>query len=536
MQKHIVDDGLKMSGEGDRLLFLLKHEFRLWDRSSESIRSLWTLLDLYAVLPLSLLFGGLTAWVLKTFQVPQIHFSADSPPDNILFYAGAIVYAALFCPLLGGFLKREQETIEKQTQNWLCSSPLTNRIMFASTVLSAILTTSITANVLGLIISIPLAIFYQSPRFWMGMHLTLTAWIAISISLSFWGLYLSLKWENNGFWKFIIKTNSFVLFGIYLLISGVLFGIGDRFFDSEKIIQIIAKQFERGHILYSDSWLWFPVRAVFLDPLSIAAWAIAGIGLTGLTIQTLHHPLSIAPHSTLSTQKQVTSATETPRQFQENIFYLLAFREWKRLMGQSIFWQVFLTLIIDILILNPSWTSLTSISWDLAALSVYIPAMNAAILAHSCFADDPIKDLLVCSPVNIKKLKFYKLLTVLISASIPLVPHIIAVGIFGKPWVLIAALGFATTISHTFLRAWNASASIPKSFPFLLGDGDLSLWGCRDEDLTLFEGLSFMFWGFIAGLLLIGQITLGLFCLGGEGFILFFAYRRNRLLGDSWSV
>jgi hypothetical protein len=519
---------------GDRLLFLLKHEFRLWDRSPESIRSLWRLLELYAVLPLSLLFGGLIAWVLKTFQQPQIHFSADSPPDNVLLYAGVIVYAALFCPLLGGFLKRDQETVEKQIQNWLCSSPLTNRIMFASTVLSPILTTSITANILSLIISIPLAIFYQSPRFWMGIHLTLTAWITFSISLSFWGLYLSLKWKNNGFWKFLIKTNSFIFFGIYLLISGMFLGIGDRFFDSEKIIQIIVEQFNRGQILYRDSWLWFPVRAVFLDPLSSAAWVIAGIGLTGLTIQALHHPLLIAPHSTLSTQTQVTSATETPRQFQENIFYLLAFREWKRLMGKSIFWQVFLILILDILILNPSWTSPNSISWDLAALSVYIPAMNSAILAHSCFADDPIKDLLISSPVNIKKLKFHKLLTVLISASIPLVPHIIAVGILGKPWVLIAALGFATTISHTFLRAWNACRGKPQSF--LRGDGDFSLWGCRDEDLTLFEGLSFVFWGFIAGLLLMGQIPLGLFCLGGEGFILFFAYRRNRLLGDSWSV
>jgi hypothetical protein len=519
---------------GDRLLFLLKHEFRLWDRSPESIRSLWTLLDLYTILPLSLLFGGLIAWGLKTFQQPQIHFSADSPPENVLLYAGVIVYAALFCPLLGGFLKREQETVEKQIQNWLCSSPLTNRIMFASTVLSPILTTSITANILGLIISIPLAIFYQSPRFWMGMHLTLTAWITISISLSFWGLYLSLKWENNRFWKFLAKINSSIFFGIYLLIGGLTFGIGDRFFDSGQIIQIIQKQFEPGHILYSNSWLWFPVRAVFLDPLSSATWAIAGIGLTGLTIQALHHPLSISQNSTLSTQTQATTATATPRLFQENIFYLLAFRDWKRLMSQSISWQVFLILILDLLILNPSWSSPTSISDNLAALSVYIPAVNAAILAHICFAVDPIKDLLISSPINIKKLKFHKLLMVLISASISLVPHIIAVGIFGKPWVLIAALGFATTISHTFLRAWNACGGNPKSS--LLGEGDISAWGCRDEDLTLFECLSFVFWGFIAGLLLKGQIPLGLFCLGGEGFILFLAYRRNRLLGDSWSI
>ena len=65
---------------GDRLLFLLRHEFRLWHRSPQSIRAVWPFYRVIWGLFLGVLLGVLVGAELNHFQLPQLHFSADSPP------------------------------------------------------------------------------------------------------------------------------------------------------------------------------------------------------------------------------------------------------------------------------------------------------------------------------------------------------------------------------------------------------------------------------------------------------------------------
>jgi hypothetical protein len=114
-----------------------------------------------------------------------------------------------------------------------------------------------------------------------------------------------------------------------------------------------------------------------------------------------------------------------------------------------------------------------------------------------------------------------------------LLPIIITVCILGKPWALIAALGFAATTSHGFLRAWNACPV--KVVEGLSNYNGIDEPGCRDYPLMWLEVLSFLFWLIISILLLTGNIWSGCFFVLLEGYIFYRAYRRNQRLGDSWS-
>lgn len=514
----------------ERLWFLLKHEFRLWHRGPQGLPAQW---PIYAFMAGTMLLSALFMWALNHFQI--FHLSADSPPDEALWIAGSIVNAFLFVTLIGFFADKRYRKLEQQTRNWLHSTPLPSRISFASKVLQPILTASATSgNLILLTYSVPLAIFFQSPRLFFGIHLTATTFSMVAVSLDFWSLYAAVKWGNSILWKILQKAYVLFIVGLCLFLVGMEFGFGG-IFPSADLQQIVIEQSKRGNILGSDSWLWFPARAVFLDPLPTALWVAAGIGLTWLTIQVLHRPLSFDLQSTLSSQKQITSTAKTPQQFQGNLLYLLALRDWKRLIGSYGLLSILLMLVSYGALFYLPGKDLFDNAIKLAISGVIVPAFAASLLTHSGFADDPMKDLLRASPISISKAKTYKLLAALIPVWIALLPFIITVGILGKPWASIAALGFAATTSHAFLRAWNACPIKSTEISDIFSFSDLDA-GCRDRTLSRIEGLSSFFWFIIPMFLLIGQIPGGLFFLIFEGLILFCAYRRNQKLGDSWSV
>jgi ABC-2 type transport system permease protein len=514
----------------ERLWFLLRHEFRLWHRGPQGLPAQW---PLYAFMAGTMLLSALFMWALNRFQF--VSFSANSPPDGALWIAGSFVNASLFFGLIGTFLVRQRATVEQQMRNWLHSTPLPSRISFASAVLHPILTSAVSGNIFLLIYSIPLAVIFLSPRLFAGIHLTATALVMVSVSLGFWGLHASVRWGDSILWKMLQKACYFSLVGLYLCIFGLPLGLGGRFLPSERVIEIVMEQAKRGNILGGDSWLWFPARAVFLDPLPSIIWMTVGVCMTWLTIQFLHRPLSFDLQSTLSPQKLVTSKINTPQQFQGNLLYLLVLRDWKRLMSGPGFLSVILMLASYVALFYLPGKTLVDNAVNLAISGVIVPALASSLLTHSGFADDPMKDLLRASPISISKAKTYKLLAALIPVWIALLPFVITVGILGKPWASIAALGFAATTSHAFLRAWNACPIKSTVISDIFSFSDLDA-GCRDRTLSRIEGLSSFLWFIIPMLLLAGQIPGGLFFLLFEGFILFCAYRRNQKLGDSWSV
>jgi hypothetical protein len=117
---------------------------------------------------------------------------------------------------------------------------------------------------------------------------------------------------------------------------------------------------------------------------------------------------------------------------------------------------------------------------------------------------------------------------------VSILPILIGLSIFSKPWVLVAVLALVATTSHAYLRDWNACPV--KSTEVFSMDSDLDALGCRDLALLWIEAFSFLLWLIIPIFFLTNLIAVGMFFLSLEGYILFCAYRRNRQLGDSWSV
>jgi hypothetical protein len=487
---------------------------------------------------LGVLLGVLIGAALNHFQLPNLHFSEDSPPDNVLWYAGGMIYWFLLLGLVGVLFARRRLTLEQQTRNWFLSSPLSSRLSFANSVLHPILTGSVGMNFFLLIYSVPLLIIYRSPRLAIGIHLTITALVMLSGSLSFWGLYVSLKWGDHWFLKLLRGAFGLSALGLVIFIFVLLLGIGDRFLSLERVIQIFTEQAKPGNLLGSDRWIWFPVRAVFLDPLSSLTWITTGIGLTGLTIQVLHRPLFNDLQAILNPPTPSAAVPKMPKQFQGHLLHLLVLRDWKCLIDKipSVSGILpFLILLVSYWICaSPPGILQVDHAVNLAVGSVLIPALNTSILTHYCIAEDPMQDVLRSSPINFAQAKAYKRLAALLPIWVSILPILIGLSIFSKPWVLVAVLALAATISHAYLRDWN-SCSVKPTEVFSM-DTDLDALGCRDGALLWIEAFSFLLWLIIAIFFLINLIAVGMFFLSLEGYILFCAYRRNRQLGDSWSV
>jgi ABC-2 type transport system permease protein len=515
----------------DRLLFLLKHEFRLWHRSPQSLSKL---LPLFGVMAVMELFGGFVLWALNHFQVPQTNFSADSPPDTALWIAGGIIYYFFYLALFGICFSKQQISTEPEIRNWLNSSPLSSRISSASIVVSQISTSSVSLNISLLMYSVPLIVIYQSPRFWLGMHLTMTAWATIWTNLVFWGVYAVSKRGDHSLWKIlkaIILSGPVIITIFFLVLPSSL---DKNFLSKERVVQIIIEQAKRGNLLGGDSWLWFPARAVFLDPLPSLIWIITGIGLTWLTFQALHRPLSTNLQATFKPPKAIASALKTPKHFKGDLLHLLILRDWKRIPELS--WVPFYSLCLASYWMCMNLAGIFQIDQavGLALGSVLFPALNTSLLTHYCIAEDPMQDVLRSSPINFAQAKAYKRLAGLLPIWVSILPILIGLSIFSKLWVLVAILALAATTSHTYLRDWN-SCPVKPTEVFSMNT-DLDTLGCRDLALIWIEAFSFLLWLIIAIFFLSNLIAVGMFFLSLEGYILFCAYRRNRQLGDSWSV
>jgi hypothetical protein len=288
MQKHIVDDLLKMSGgEGDRLLFLLKHEFRLWHRSPQGWytqgKSLFVSYAVFwfVVCPVM--------WAFNYSQISQIHFSAASPSAEAIWISGGIVGYALLMTLIILIFQKQPSAQAQPSIDWSFSSPQPSKIMFANATLHSILTTSISLHIGSLFLSLPLALLCHSFQLFVGIHLTMTGWSILGASINAWVQYFSKRYSTHKSWKLFRKIFIFITSGVALFLFGLPYGIGGSFISAQQGVAMYSQLIQQGHLLGSDSWIWIPGRTLFLDPLPSLFLIVGSLGLLWLTLQKLHH-------------------------------------------------------------------------------------------------------------------------------------------------------------------------------------------------------------------------------------------------------
>jgi hypothetical protein len=560
MQKRILDDGLKMGGgEGDRLLFLLKHEFRLWDRSPQGWHTQGkSLLVSHAVF---WFVGCPVLWAVNHFQLPQIHFSAASPSAEAIWTAGGIVGYALLMTLIILIFQKQPSAQAQPSIDWSFSSPQPSKIMFASATLHSILTTSISLHISSLFFSLPLSLLCYSFQLFVGIHLTMTGWSILAASLNAWSQYFSKQYSTHKSCKLFRKICIFITSGVALILFGLPYGIGGSFISAQQGVAMYSQLIQQGHLLGSDSWIWIPGRTLFLDPLPSLVLVVGALGLLWLTIQKLHHSYLKTLQPSVEAHKKPKVSIK-PIQFQPNLNHLLIVREWRNSRFSLA------NLILSMLFLSgfPCLIFLPFIIWKISSTGLAEPlalgfftglwyALMGSSYTYRVFELEDSYILLSSAPVSLSRVGWCKRLAVLILLWASSLPLVLLMAIAGQPWGWAALFVVAAPLCQVMLRSWNVVPVVAaplcqvmlRSWNVVPMPSYCAWYGlpyngqrCHDygrDPQVLFwcEMLSLCLWAAIPSLIFMGQTLWGLFTLGLEVGVMAIAYRRINKIGHVWS-
>jgi ABC-2 type transport system permease protein len=526
---------------GDRLLFLLKHEFRLWNRSPQGWRAQWK--NLLGWYPLLWLVGCSVLWAQNHFQLPQIHFSAASPSAEAIWISGGIAGYALLMTLIILIFQKQPAAQIQPSIDWSFSSPQPSKIMFASATLHSILTTFISLHIGSLFFSLPLALLCHSFQSFVGIHLTMTGWSILAASLNAWVQYFSKRYSTHKSCKLFRKIFVFITSGVAFLLFGLPYGIGGSFISAQQAIAMYSQLIQKGHLFGSDSWIWIPGRTLFLDPLPSLVLIVGSLGLLWLTIQKLHHSYLKTLQPSVEAHKK-PKVSINPIQFQSNLTRLLIVREWRNFrfsLANLIFLMVLLSSF-------PCLLSLPFIIWKISSMGLaeplalgFITGSWSALMGSSytsrVFEMEDSYMLLSSAPVSLSRVGWCKRFAVLIPLWATSFPIVLLTGVTGRPWGWVALFVVAAPLCQVMLRSWN-TVPVPS---WCAWDGlPYSGQRCGDygRDLRVLfwcEMLSLCLWAAALSLIFMGQTLWGLLALALEVGLMAIAYRRNNQIGDIWS-
>ena len=543
MQKPILNDGQDSGGEfgeGDRLLFLLKHEFRFWNRSLQGWHTQGK--NLFGFYTVCWLVGCPVLWAQNNFQLPQIHFSAASPSAEAIWTAGGLVNYTFLITLIVIIFAKQPATKEQPFKDWIFSSPLPSKIMFASEIFCSIFTSLVSINIFALLGSLTLALLSHSPRLFIGIHLTIIGWVIISASLNAWSQYFYKQYGEHKFWKIFKKICVYSSSGVALILFGLPYGMGGTFISAQQAVEMYASLTQQGHLFGSDSWIWIPGRTLFLDPLPSLGLIAGALVLLWLTIQKLHH----------SYLKTLQPSIEAPRkskvsiksiQFQPNLNHLLVLREWRN-FRTSLARLVFLMAVLSSF---PCLIFLPFIIWKMPSTGLaeslalgFFTGVWSALMGSSftsrVFELEDSYMLLSSAPVSLSRVGWCKRFAVLIPLWAASFPIVLLTGVTGRSWGWVALFVVAAPLCQVMLRSWN-TVPVPS---YCAWEGlPYSGQRCRDtgrDPKVLFwcQMLSLCVWAVVPFLIFLGQTLWGLLALGLEVGLMAVAYRRLHQIGDIW--
>jgi ABC-2 type transport system permease protein len=500
------------------LPWILRHELRLWWREITVRPIAIFFLGIFVILPL--------IWVCFTLANLRDARSFHTIPDTAIWIAVVVWLFGFYYGFIQAMRSSLMGLFERKDLDLLVSSPISSKVIFASRVLAIALKTFFS----GCLFVIPLsliAVLFGVPQL-LGLY---PALIGISLSAtSLAMLFVLVLVRVVGAKRARIFSQVLTaLFPITVYLSSQLpiLLIGNS--NTESIWFRLEHFLASGSFLSANSWVWFPARAIFFDPLSVLLVLIISSALTWVTVEILHSSFIAGTQQELTSKHRQLRPTEATR-FVGGFYRIALFKEW-RIMRRNpylfsrIFLQIFFLTFPFIGVLrqqNGNSVNFFSFTWP---ISLVFGEVLASTLTQICVSGEEAPDLLKSSPVDSRKLRQLKLLAALIPIWLFMSPLFIVLMVNGKSWFMPIVVFLAGTTCAATLSMWN---SRPVKLTELFGRRQNSQ---VDVLLKLLEIISLLSWGWLGFSLQQGHLHTVLISLAVIGIVVGLAYGRSRQLG-----
>ncbi|MFZ6849248.1 hypothetical protein [Undibacterium sp. RuRC25W] len=364
------------------------------------------------------------AWKLLS-EAPAIASAVTIP----MLWITSFVLVMLTTFMLSSALNRSVKALfERGDLDLLLSSPLATQTIF---------TVRLAAIVVG--ISALYALFF-SPLINVGVVSGHVAWLAaypvlfgIAMLSSSVAMLLTL-----GLVKLIgVKRTHTVAHLLGALTGAIIFLVSQTFshIDTQlrqKILSTVLSFLDQYHLLTANSWLWMPARAVFGEVSGAAAIFFVGLICCWLTTRYTHHFFVRGVQQAGSTDHKnstggvvtTQSSTRVQRRFYQNIWLVMLIKEW-RLLFRDI--ELLAQICLQLLYMLPLFFVIFKQGVQLSSVAsglTYLAISLAGSLIWVIVSAEDMPDLLHCSPVPARQLRYAKLVAAIAPVYLLLAPVI----------------------------------------------------------------------------------------------------------------
>ncbi|UBF28025.1 hypothetical protein K9N68_09075 [Kovacikia minuta CCNUW1] len=507
------------------LPWLLRHELRLWWRDLISRPGVmgWTI-------ALGVLFTGLFSllWLVLSSLRELM------PPTDLSqfgFWMAAGLWVVGFCY---AFIQSIGQSIialfDRGDLDLLISSPVSSKVIFASRLLGVALTAFL--NYCPIVVpSSLMAIALGFPQL-VGIYPALAGMTLYAASLAMLLTVLLVRRLGARRARTFVQVVAVFLTGLLFLatqLPNLL--IGSNMDNARTTGELLQSWFGSGSFLGAESPLWFPVRTIFLDPISVLLTLLTSGGLTWLTVEALHHSFVAGTQQSVTLKQKSRSIQET--RFVGKFEWAVLLKEWRIIyrnpyLISSTFLQILLLIPALVIVLRGNTGgAIGNFSSFVSLMSIVVGESLTQALVRICVSGEEAPDLLKASPVHGPDLRRLKLLAALIPVWVLLSPLFIILLLRGEAWFLPLIAFVAATICAAVLRLWN-------SHPLPLADmfkRQQKLQG--DLVLGILEGASLFIWAWLGLSLSRGAIFSSIFLFMLITVIVAIAYWRSQQLGTS---
>lgn len=507
--------------------WLVQHELRLWWRDFSSKESNNYIL-LLLILAIPILLMGF--WpVLSHLRAVLSHTTL--PDWTIWIAVGCWVTAFLYA-----FYQAMERSIialfDRGDLDLLVSSPLSGKVIFASRLLSIAIEIFLGFSILVVPFSV-IVILVGIPQllgvypFVVGLSLSATS-LAMLLTL---GLVLLLGARQARTFAQVLTGG---MYGLFFLATQLPNMIRGRNLHTEGLLAPLRSLFAEGGVLGTKSWVWFPARAIFCEPLSVLLTLIISSVLAWLTVEILYRTFISGTQQSVTRKHRQLHSTQEPH-FTGNFNRVLLFKEWRMiwrnpyLISRTFLRILFLIPLFVVVMNNHKGKAIASFSTLVSLAAVLVGSQLATTLTNICICAEEAPDLLKSSPANSKDIRCLKLLAALIPSWSLLSPLFAILILRGEPLLVPIVIFLAATTCSAILRLWN-SRPIPLTSLFNRRREDSS---GVDTTLGLLESISTFAWASLVFGTGIGDVRWIGVSLVVIVLAFAIAYQRSRKLGTS---
>ena len=296
------------------------------------LRGKWFLIAIALFLGLSILtpliLGGL---IFDTTDNVAQSFTLNPLPEPLLWGAVFIYLSIFFLVLTQAMGQSLNALFDRGDLDVLGSSPIASQVVFASRLLGIALNLFLSVSLFILLPSLA-AVFIGFTRF-LGIYIALSGICIAATSLAMLMTLLLVRLigaRQARIWTQIVASVFWVLFFLMTQLPNWLVS---NDFGSELFLASWANVFAAGGMLNAQSLIWFPARAIFLDPASVVLTLLVSGTLLWLTVETLHRTFISGTQQSLTLKYRQSSAS-TQREFSHSFGKVALLKEW-RMIGRN---------------------------------------------------------------------------------------------------------------------------------------------------------------------------------------------------------